>query len=256
MKNTRQIIPILIASTLLGALGCSSESVDSEDVRTSGIWAKIDVDGRSDGRSRVVVELNVGGEFGTNVELSNNEYLEVEAAGVTKRMTEDTDFLDIDYQAYMDTTASETEFKIRFYRTDGENIVGSMGILANSFEITAPLVTSNFGLNETVNLVWTPEVQGGSIRFYSTISCTASDGGSTLSSESVYIDDTGIYDFDISLASLFQNGTTGLNTAQPCEMSFTLERESFGNIDLAFEEGGFFKLTQTREVENITLNID
>jgi len=248
------IIPFSIGITLLNIVGCNSESVDSQDVRSSGIWAKMEVDGRGDGRSRVVVELNAGGRFGTNVVLSGGEYLEVVAAGVTKRMVEDNDILDIDYQAYIDSTVSETEFNIRFYRNDGENITNSRAFLPTSFEITQPLTNTSYGLEDNVILVWTPEVSNGSIRLFSSISCTSSEGGGITRSESNFIDDTGTYNFDISAANMFENGTTGLNTAQSCGMEFTLQRESFGNVDPAFGEGGSFKATQSREVGGLTIN--
>ncbi len=251
----QKILSLIVATGLIGAAGCSSESVESEDIRTSGIWAKMEADGREDGRTRVVVELNVGGEFGTNVVLSGDEYLDAVAAGVTKRMAEDTDFLDIDYQTYMDTNASATEINIRFYRNDGENIVESRATLPTSFEITSPLSTASYGLNEVVALVWTPEIQDGSIRLFSSVICTNSDGGTTSSSSSETITDSGVFEYDISTSGLFTNGTTGLNTAQPCSMEFTLQREAFGNIDPAFDEGGRFKTTQTRKVDGVTLNL-
>ncbi len=128
MKNsssTMKFLPLLIAISLIFVIGCG-ESTDSENIKTTGIWVKMKADARDDGRTRVVVELNVGGEFGTNVVLSGNEYLEVTALGVTKRMVKDTDLFDVDYQVYMDTNVSDTRFQVAFYRTTGENIVDSL----------------------------------------------------------------------------------------------------------------------------------
>lgn len=251
----QNILSLVLASSLIWAIGCNSESVESEDIRTSGMWVKMEADGQADERTRVVVELNVGGEFGTNVVLSSGEYLEAVAAGVTKRMAEDTDFLDIDYQAYMDTNTSDTEVNIRFYRNSGENIVESRAILPTSFVITSPLSSEDYSLQETVVLAWTPEIQDGSTHFFSTITCINTEGETTSSSSSEYINDNGVYEYDISTSRLFANGTAGLNTAQPCTMAFTLQRKRFGNIDPRFGEGGTFKATQTRKVEGVTLHL-
>ncbi len=236
--------------------GCNSESVESEDIQTSGIWAKMEVNAREDQRSRVVVELNVGGEFGTNVELSDGEYLEVEAGGVVKRLDEDTDILDIDYQAYMDVVESDTLFTIRFYRSNGENIVNSTGRLPTTFDITNPQDNTQFGLSESVLLTWAPSRDGQSIHLYSGVTCTNTEGNRTTSATSFDIDDDGQYEYDISGNDLFTNGTAGLNTSALCDLNLRLERESSGVIDPAFDSGGEFKTTQTRKTIGLSVNLE
>jgi hypothetical protein len=254
ITNKFKVLPAIIAISFVAMTGCG-ENTDSENINTAGMWVKMKADAREDGRTRVNVELNVGGEFGTNVVLSSDEYLEVTAAGVTKRMVEDTDVLDVDYEVYMDTNVSDTNFQISFYRSSGENIVDSYVNLPTAFEITAPLETATFTLEDNVELYWTPERSNESIRLYSSVTCKNSDGNSIANSTSIYVDDSGMYSVDISLFDMFNNGTAGLDYSQPCEMSFSLEREAFGNIDAAFSEGGTFKATQEREVENLRLNL-
>ncbi len=245
-----------LSLSLLSIIGCNSESVDSEDIKTSGIWAKMEVDAREDQRSRVVVELNVGGEFGTNVELSDGEYLEVEAGGVVKRLDEDTDILDIDYQAYMDIVESDTLFTIRFYRSNGENIVNSTGRLPTAFEITNPPSNTQFELSENVLLTWTPSRNGQSVHLYSGVTCTNTEGNRTTSATSFDIDDDGQYEYDISGNDLFTNGTTGLNTSALCDLNLRLERENAGMIDPAFDSGGEFKATQSRKTIGLSVNLE
>jgi len=253
-SNLIRVLPAVAAISLISIIGCG-ESTESENINTAGMWVKMKADGRGDGFTRVVVELNVGGEFGTNVELSSGEYLEVTAAGSTERMVEDTDVLDIDYQAYMDTNVSDTRFQISFYRNNGENIVDSYANLPTAFEITAPLSNDIFTLEDSVDLYWTPERDNESIRLYSSVTCKNSDGHNLSNSTSSYVDDTGMYSVDISQFDMFANGTTGLDYSQPCNMSFTLEREAFGSVDTAFSEGGTFKATQEREISGLTLNL-
>ena len=260
--NVRQNKQIKVASLFLapviavGIIGCNSESIDSEDVRTSGIWAMMKVEARDDGRSRVVVELNAGGELGTNVELTDSEYLEVEAAGIVKQMNKDDDLFDIDYQVYMDTVESDTLFRVSFYRSSGENIVNSTVRLPASFSITSPLDEAQFGLDENVSLVWTPERSDQNIQLDSFISCTTSDGNTTSTSQSISIADTGNYNYDISSNAEFGNGTVGLDVNAGCELTLTLVRQSSGAIDPAFDEGGSFKAYQTRKVSNLDIRLN
>ncbi len=54
---------------------------------------------------------------------------------------------------------------------------------------------------------------------------------------------------------MFANGTAGLDYSQPCNMSFSLTREAFGSIDIAFPEGGAFKASQEREISGLILNL-
>jgi hypothetical protein len=248
------VLLVLASTSLAMVVGCG-ESTDSENINTAGMWVRMKADARADGRTRVVVELNVGGELGTNVVLSNGEYLEVTAAGETKLMVEDNDVLDVDYQAYMDTNESDTRFQIGFYRSNGENIVDSFVDLPTAFEITLPLLTDTYTLEDNVDIYWTPERNNQSIRLYSSVTCKNSDGNNIANGTSIFVDDNGMYSVDISSFEMFNDGTAGLDYSQPCSMSFSLEREAFGSVDPAFSEGGTFKATQEREITNLTLNL-
>ena len=177
------------------------------------------------------------------------------AAGETKRLAEDTDVLDVDYQAYMDTNESDTRFQISFYRNNGENIVDSFVDLPAAFEITLPLATDTYTLEDNVDIYWTPERNNQSIRLYSSVTCKNSDGNNIANGTSIFVDDNGMYSVDISSFEMFNDGTAGLDYSQPCSMSFSLEREAFGSVDPAFSEGGTFKATQEREITNLTLNL-
>lgn len=254
IKLRYSVVAVCCLSLFL-MIGCNSESVESEDIQTSGIWAKMDVDAREDQRSRVVVELNVGGEYGTNVELSDGEYLEVEAGGVVKRLDEDTDILDIDYQAYMNTVESDTLFTIRFYRSNGENIVNSSARLPDSFDIITPQDNAQFELSENLLLTWTPNRDGQSVHLHSSVTCTNTDGNRTSSATSFDIDDDGQYEYDISSNNLFANGTSGLNTSVLCDLDLRLERRGSGVIDPAFDSGGKFRIIQSRKRHNLTVNL-
>ena len=63
--------------------GCAR--VESEDVRTTGIHADIDVEGNRNGTTTVVVDLNVGSGIGaTDLELAGSDRLTATANGSTQ----------------------------------------------------------------------------------------------------------------------------------------------------------------------------
>jgi len=255
-KNNKHLYlaPTAIALALSLSIGCSSESTESENVTTQGIWTKMEVRSDQEGSSRVTVELNVGGQFGTNVVLSSNEYLEVSANGQTVRMIEDEDFLDVDYQAYLDTSVSDTEFNVRFYRSNGESIVGSRGNLPASFSLTAPQSGTIYSRDEVADITWSPGLAGETIELRSSLSCTDTQGASFSSLDSIMVNDSGSYSYTISDHSLFDDQTRTIDTTKQCDITFALVREGDGVVDPAFTSGGIFLLQQIRETQGLKVN--
>ena len=66
IPNIKSVLLVLASTGLAAVVGCG-ENTDSENINTAGMWVRMKADARADGRTRVVVELNVGGELGTNV---------------------------------------------------------------------------------------------------------------------------------------------------------------------------------------------
>lgn len=257
--KANQIIENLVYGGLLTSAilmtGCNSTSTTSEVIQTEGIWAKMEVTANDDGRSRVVVELNVGGEFGTNVELTANEYLEVSANGITARLSEDNDIFDIDYQTYLDTTESDTEFNIRFYRANGEAITNSFARLPEAFSITSPQSSEEFSYQDVVTLNWTPSQVSGSIRLVSIVECYTINGGRHSSAQSLDTNDDGTYQFVIEDHAIFSNGFGNFNRNRNCHLDFELERERGGTVDSQFERDSFFKTSQVRSLKNVQVKL-
>lgn len=246
---------IASAAVLLGVgTGCS-ENTDSENITTQGIWAKMEVEGRQDGTSRVTVELNVGGELGTNVVLSENEYLEVSAGGQTKRMSEDQDLLDVDYQAYFDTNESEVEFNVRFFRSNGETIDNSTGVLPNNFSITTPQSEMIFSRQQVMDVAWVNEQETQSIEFLTSMSCEDTQGASVTVIDSILVSDIGTYSYTIDDHSIFDRQGVPLDPTKQCDFYLQLKRKSVGSIDPQFSSGGRFNLRQVRTVDGIKVNL-
>jgi len=66
--NNKLGLTFLVVFLSLGISAC--ESVDSDDIRTSGVYAYMNVEAKGDGNTRVSARLTVGGAFSnTDLEL-------------------------------------------------------------------------------------------------------------------------------------------------------------------------------------------
>jgi hypothetical protein len=254
--RSSKIQSLLIASALLQLTACGTETSESVNIATPAIWAKMEINGRTDGSTSVTVELNVDSRNGNNLSLSENEYLEVSANGIVQRLNRDTDLFDIDYEGNIDLNDENTQFNISLFRSNGENITGSVANLPLSYEITAPLTPATFSVHDSIDVSWTPGLPDGNMTIDALVSCTTTDANSNNRHASLQftVADSGSYTFNFSQHNLL-NSDFNLDTTKPCELSFTLTRKSTGQIDTAFAQGSQFRTLQTREVEGFVVNL-
>jgi hypothetical protein len=105
---------MIIAAVSLLAFGCT-ESVESNDVRTSGVYPEITVTGTGNGSSTVSVRLKVGGsDSNTFLDLTGDDKLQATVDDTTKTL----DGSGNTYQTTFPTDAEGTEFTIAFLRGD------------------------------------------------------------------------------------------------------------------------------------------
>jgi len=71
----------LAAVAVMSATGCSLEEVNSDSIRTTGLYADILALASGDGETLVRVELAVGGDNGTTVNLAGDDDLVASAGG-------------------------------------------------------------------------------------------------------------------------------------------------------------------------------
>lgn len=110
---------ITTTALILLLCACTSET-ESNLIKTKGIWAGFEL--VSDGnRTRVNAELNAGDANGSNIVLSDSDSLQAVVNNTAIVLTKDTDFLDVDYQAYINATDDNQQFDIKFKRDDGIN---------------------------------------------------------------------------------------------------------------------------------------
>lgn len=252
--NTQNISRAVAFSMLICVVwcsGCSTESTDSENVNTPGIFARMNVDALSTGSSKVTVELNVGGSNGTNISLTANERLEATNAGVTKVLNRDTDLFDIDYEVGFDDYDATSPFQVTLFRANGEIIDGSSIFLPPVFDISAPESGQSFSAAGALPIMWAPADAGRAIDLTVTTRCTTTDGSTRIAANSFSVTDDGFENFSLSQLRAVTDGT--IDRTRNCEFRIALERSRSGNVDPEFGAGGSMRSRQVRSVDDMTL---
>lgn len=211
------------------ALGCT-ESVESTDIRTTGIYPEITVEAEGNGSSTVTVRLKVGGSnSNTFLDLTGGDTLEATVEGETKRLRETSDET---YSATFPVDAEGTEFLVAFLRTEeDESAPASVVRLPAPFELeVAPREASR--ATDDVELTWDPPGNGD-------IDWQIS--GECIKREWDAIPDDGSHTITADSIETFES-----DKADSCTVTVLLERSRRGSVDEAFTEGGRVVAIQRR----------
>lgn len=212
------------------ALGCT-ETVESTDIRTTGIYPEIEVVANGSGSSKVTVRLKVGGDDSdTFLDLKGDDTLEVTADGDTKTMDQSGN----DYIASFAVDAEGTEFTIAFLRGDADDDApASVVSLPAPFEM-ALAASSASRADDAVEYTWEPEGSGGDIDWNLSGDCIDSSRGGTPD------------DGSNSIAAGEIEPKFDSDKDKECTAGLTLTRSESGTIDAAFTEGGSIVAKQVR----------
>jgi len=214
---------------LLPALFACTESVESTDVRTSGVYPEFQVVADGSGSSSASARLKVGGnDSNTFLDLRGSDLLEVSAGGETQRMTSGGDHR---YAARFPFDAAGTEFVFSFRRgAEDDGALRSAVTLPEPFELEMASTEASRA-TEQVSFHWDPPA-GGELHWDLTGDCiwtevgsTPDDGSHTLNREDVRALDS---------------------DPKSCTVRLTVQRSHSGSIDAAFSEGGENKAYQLR----------
>lgn len=213
----------------LFALACT-ESIESTDVRTSGIYPEIEVVATGDGTSEVRVLLKTGGSnSNTYLDLTGDDTLEVTVDGDTKTMDQSGDA----YEATFDVDAGGTEFTIALLRGDAdEDAPESVVVLPEPFEMMLS-ATSASRADDDLEYTWEPEGDGN-VSWDLSGECVSSDSGSTPD------------DGTNSIAAGDIEPKFESDAEESCTAKLSLERSQKGTLDAAFTEGGSLVAKQVR----------
>jgi hypothetical protein len=232
---------LLLAGPVLLA-GCT-ETVESTDVRTSGIYPEIEVVGDGTGRSVVTVELKVGGDdSNTYLELEGSDRLEATAGGETKTLTGSGSR----YRATFDVDGAGTRFVIAFLRgSDDDDAPSSIATLPDPFRVSSDLSEASRALQVDVPFRWEPagdeddEDEDSEMYWFIEGRCILDEDGETPDDGEAVIPSE-------QIQTLMSNANAA------CEVDLALSRRQSGELDRAFTEGGRIIASQRRNTTFIS----
>jgi hypothetical protein len=242
----------LLAILAFGFMGCHEEKVESEDIRTSGIWAAFHVVATGNSKSTVSSELRVGGDDGTIVVLTGEDKLVCtatapEAESASKTLSKDGN----EYTATFSGDAGNTQFLFAFNRSDDDETApdshvtlpdpfGIEGVTSTDQVSRASALTVSWAVSEIKDpTTWT--LDGDCL--FKTEGSVPEDGTLTLAGD----------DFHATL-SADEAAKAGDSDKANCTATLCIEKKRKGTLDPAFakEEGGEIDAIQRRCVKFIS----
>ncbi len=237
----------LCVSGFLFLTGCSE--TESENVRTRGIHADIDVYATGNGNTSVSAKLTVGsGLGGTDLELTGGEQLTATANGNTQTLSKSSSLIDVEYKTTFDFDIPETEFIVSYIREDGADAENSVVVIPFAMNILAPEDGSHISTDDTITFRWEPYDLEDEIKLSIIFDCceTQSCNTDTYFTESkTNFNDTGEVSFTVMGLFGSQNPEDYVGG---CELNVALIRSRPGEIDPNYGEGGNITAKQSREI--------
>jgi hypothetical protein len=226
----RRIHGMVLMLSTAGLWACS-EDVDSDDVRTSGVYAEMEVVAEGDGSSTVTVDLTVGGSnSNTHLEMAGEDELTATVGDETQTLRQRGNV----YETTFGVDAEDTEFTVAFLRgAEDEGAPDSHVTLPAPFEITAPESGAAVSRAEGVVVTWEPSGADDSMAYRLNGDCIFLESGDVADSGSL---DLGPSDFDPHSGD---EETT-------CSAELCIDRTRRGSLDPAYGEGGRIEAVQRR----------
>jgi hypothetical protein len=224
---------------LLAGVGCK-ETVDSTDVRTSGIYAKYEAISNGD-ETHVTARLLVGGdESNTELRLSESDRLRATVDGESKNLTDPND--NGMYDAFFDSTASGAEVTISFTRgDDDQDAPNSMAYLPETFTLAGVDNNEEISREDAIVITWDP---------------STADNQTDWTLEGDCIDTE--FDLDagdsgtVTIAAGRVEPKFSDDADQTCDVTFTLDSIVSGTVDSHFNDDsdgpGEFLAIQRRSI--------
>ncbi|CAN5696501.1 hypothetical protein BH11MYX3_BH11MYX3_23540 [soil metagenome] len=227
---------LTFAVSLVALVGCSK--TDSEDLKTSGIYASITARAEGAGQTRVTAELLIGNPINLNfVELSADDELIARHAGQSQTMTESQLLNIVSYSATFPTEASGESFEVGFERgPDDVSAPSSTASLPAPFTLAAPPATSSRAA--ALTLTWSPSATADQMSITidgpcidsANIPVTGDPGSVTIAAGTIK-------------KKMVAQGET---VEDSCQARLRIERSRAGQIDSHYGKGGDIHGVQSR----------
>lgn len=242
----------LLALLALGFMGCKDEKVESEDIRTSGIYAKFGVLATGNAKATATAELRVGGDNGTVVILTGEDELlctatPPEAEPSEKKMAKDGN----EYKASFSGDAGDTEFLFAFNRGDEDETAPDSSVtLPDPFEIVGVESTQEVSRAEALTVTWEPSATKDSTKWSLDGSCLFETSGTVPDDATLTLQGD---DFNPT-PSAEEAAKDDKDDSENCTATLCVEKKRKGTLDPAFakEEGGEIYGIQRRCVKFVT----
>lgn len=249
----RRLCYFILPFALSALSGCSSETTESDNVKTQAIWSNIYVTSGGED-SRVIAELNLSGEFGNNISLSSSDTLEASVANDTKTLEKHTEVFDVDYRAVFEQFNENTEYTVKFVRSEDNITLTNTLTLPAPFEILAPQTNQSFSKEEQLVIEWSNFNSGDKLDVKLSSACKLKDGATQFNNESFdNITDDGKLTIDLDALDMFKD--ENLNTRQDCTVDLLVERFRLGNVDSNYATGSKSRASQQRRLKDIIVTL-
>jgi hypothetical protein len=224
----------MIGVVAIAALAGCTETTSSENIKTGGIAALIEVTAGSESSSTVKATLKVGGdESNTYVILDKGDELAATANGDTKGMSAQSEGV---YEAEFGTGAADTEFQVDLKRPNDTPAPDSRGTLPAPFKI-GTLEDGKSRKADPLDVTWDPSGSDDSMELEINGSCIF------LYSKDIP-GDSGSYTIEAG-----QLDSTGGDKPETCDLNVTLSRKRSGSTDPAYDNESYFHLAQVRKAK-------
>ncbi|MDP3153675.1 MAG: hypothetical protein Q8N23_13435 [Archangium sp.] len=211
-------------------LGC--ESVKSEDLETSGLYALLEADAPGAGKLNVKATLTLGQGSLTYLELTPTDALTATVGETARAMSRKAAFGTTWYEAGFEGGAAGTPVRVSLVRSADTSAPESVVTLPAPLEFSSPPANSPFPRSAGVTVTWGGSGEADPLHLTARGSCIAP----------VELDLTG----DTGTQMLAPFVASSSNETSTCTVSVTLVRRRVGTVDPAYGKGGVFKATVSR----------
>ncbi len=225
----------VIGLVALAAVGCR-DTVESTDIRTSGVYPDMAVTSTGDGSARAEVHLTVGGPTGTDMELKSPDKLVVTAGKSEVTLTKSGVF----YQGDINVDAAGTEFVFAFDRgANDDSASDSRVTMPEAFDLAGVTSKTIVSRSKSVTVTWTKAKAPKSDDEMS-----YKVDGDCLFMKTGSVDDVGALLLDSGKVDATSSGAK-----ETCLVKLCVDRLRHGTRDAKFTEGGKVRAIQHRCIE-------
>ena len=248
-------VPALIGVAFAFTWVACGKTIDSTDLRTSGVSAEMSAVADGSGQTMVTADLRQGSGSSTHLDLKgSDELVAIAATGQSQKMTKVKPSDIANYYVYRASLAVETGVVVVAFNRGPEDTSapGSQATLPDPFTLAGVVPGQTVTRARGLTLTWTPVPGGGNMLW--TRSGCLSGSGTIPDAGSLSFDDAGLASptlddpprIPLDAATLDAGATRPDGGIASCAAQICLERSGSGLVDPAFGAGGSFVTTQRR----------